>query len=68
MSERFVDFVDVFNDCLYVAIYRVFAFYNLDLSSSAVCGVFDQFALLVEGEAHRPNEVWFVVFGSMLRV
>ncbi len=36
-SDKFVDFVNVFNDCLYVAICRVFASYDLDLSSSAVC-------------------------------
>ncbi len=37
LSERFVDFVYVFNGCLFVAIYRVFAFNALDLSSSTVC-------------------------------
>ena len=68
MSERFVDFVDVFNDCLYVVICRVFAFYDLDLSSAAVCEVFDYLALLVAGEAHRPDEVWLVVFWSKVRV
>ena len=36
-----IDVVDVFNDCLDVAIGCVFAFYDLDLSSSSVCEVFD---------------------------
>ena len=39
MSERFVYVVDMVNDSLYIAIRRVFAFYDLDLSSSAVCEI-----------------------------
>ena len=56
------------NDCLYVAIGGVFAFYDLNLSSPAICEVFNSFSLLIEGEAHCPDEVWLVVFGSMLWV
>ncbi len=58
----------VLNDCIYVAVGCVFAFYDLDLTLSAVCEIFDWFALFVEGEAYRPDKVWFVVFGSMLWV
>ena len=68
MSEWVVDVVDVLYDCLDVAICCVFPFYDLDLSLSTVCEVFDKFALFVEGEAYRPDEAWFVVFRSMLRV
>ena len=56
------------DDCLHAAICRVFAFDDLNLSLSAVCEIFDLFALRVEGEANRPDEVWFVVFGFMLWV
>ena len=41
MSEQFIDVVDVVNDSLYIAIRRVFALYDLDLSSAAVREVFD---------------------------
>ena len=53
---------------MYVAVGGVFAFDYLNLSLSAVCEVFYQFALRVEGEANRPDEVWFVVFWFVLQV
>ena len=56
------------DDCLYVAVGGVFTFDDLNLSLSGICEVFNEFALLIEGEANRPDEVWFVVFGSILRV
>ena len=40
-SKGFVNVIVVVDDCLYVAVGGVFAFYDLYLSSSAICGVFD---------------------------
>ena len=68
MAERFIDVVDMVYDGLYITIRRVFAFYYLDLSSTAVCEVLNYLALFIEGESHRPDEVWFVVFRSVLGV
>ena len=56
------------DDCLYVAVGGIFAFDYLNLSLSAIYEAFNYFALRVEGEANRPDEVWFVVFGSRLWV
>ncbi len=39
--EGFIYVIDVFDDCLNVAVGRVFAFEDLYLSSATVCGVFN---------------------------
>ena len=49
-----------------VAICRVFAFYELKLSSASVCGVFFEFAVRPDYVSDSPNDVWFVVGGSIL--
>ncbi len=54
------------NYCLYVVIGGVFAFDYLILSLATICEVFNEFALCVEGVPNRPDEVRFVMFGSML--
>jgi len=53
---------------MYIAVGGLFAFDDLNLYSSAICELFKQFALRVEGESDRPNEIWLVVFGFMLQV
>ena len=65
-SERHVDVIDVFDDCLYVTVGGVFAFDDLDPPSATICEVFNEFLLCVEVVSDRPDEVWFVVFGFML--
>jgi hypothetical protein len=57
----------VINNYLDVAIGGVFAFYELNLSLSTVCGIFNSFALCVEGVSNRADEIRFVMFGFVLR-
>ena len=49
-----------------VAICRVFAFYELQLSSTSVCGVFFEFAVRPDYVSDSPNDVWFVMGGYVL--
>ena len=56
------------NDCSYVAISGVFAFDDLNLSLAMLWEVFNEFALRVKGVPNLLDEVWFVVFGFILRV
>ena len=56
------------DNCLYVAIGRVFVFDDLDLSLATICEVFNEFALCVQDVSNRPDEVRLVMFGFMLWV
>ena len=64
----FVDVIDMVDDCLYVAISGVIAFDYLDLSFATISEVFHEFALRVKGVPNCADEVWFVVFGFIMRV
>ena len=50
---------------MYIAVGGLFAFDDLNLYSSAICELFKQFALRVEGESDRPSEFRLVVSGFM---
>ena len=64
---RLIDVIDVIDNCLDVAIGGLFAFYNLNLSLSTVCEVFNSFALCVESVSNRADGIRFVVLGFVLR-
>ena len=58
--------MDVFDDVVDVTVGGVFTFYNLELSSAPISEVFGESSLRGEHVANRPDEVRYVVFGSVL--
>ena len=66
MFQWFVYGVDVVYDVRDVAISGVFAFNELELSSSSVRRVLCEFAIGPGCVADSPNDVWFVMGGSIL--
>ena len=56
------------NNCLDVAVGRVFAFDDLDLSLATIGEVLNLFSLFVEGISDCSDEAWFVMFRFMLWV
>ena len=66
MSERFIDVIDVVDNCVYGALGGVFTFDDFNLPLAPICEVFNEFSLCVEGVPDRSDGVWFVVFRFML--
>ena len=66
MFQWFVYDVDVVYDVRDVAICGVFAFNELKLSSSSVCGVLNEFAVGPGCVSDCSDNVWFVVSGFVL--
>jgi hypothetical protein len=66
LFERLIDDVDVVYDFLYVSVGGVFAFDKLDLSSSFIDRVFNEFTAGPKCVSYRLGEVWSVMCQSML--
>ena len=67
-SERFIDVIDVIDNCLYVAVGGGFEFDDLDMPLATICEILNEFSLSVKGIPDRPDEVQFMMFGFMLWV
>ena len=65
LFKRLIDGVDVVYDFLYVFVGGVFAFNKLELSSSFVGMVFNEFAVGPKCVSYRLDEVRFVMCRSM---
>ena len=66
LFKRLVDVVDEVYDFLHVSVHGVFAFDKLELSSSLVGRVFDEFAVGPKCVSNRPDEVRSVVCWSFV--
>jgi len=60
-SERFIDVIDVVDDCMYVVINGAFVFGYLTLSLAMLCEIFNDLTLCVEGVYDRPDKFRFVM-------
>ena len=66
LFKRFIDGVDVVYDFLYVSVGGVFVFDKLELSSSFVDRVFNEFAVRLKCVSYRHDDIWSVMCRSML--
>ncbi len=66
MFERLIDGVDVVYGFLYVSVGGVFTFDKLEMSSSFVGRVFNEFAVGPKCVSYRPDDVSYVMCRSML--
>ena len=66
LFKRLIYGADVVYDFLYVSVGGVFAFNKLELSSSFVGRVFNEFVVGPKCVSYRPDEVRFVMYRSML--
>jgi hypothetical protein len=66
LLERLIDDVDMVYDFLYISVGGVAAFDKLELSSSFVGRVFNEFAVGPKYVSNRLDEVSSVMYRSML--